>query len=93
MNSERVEAFFGDKHQFPEIDKLRLIARVGVPVDIGPVGDFTQELAYGNHSNAQKFGDTEWEKEVADVVGGGAIVFKNNNKQRRFRDCGCPQLG
>ena len=50
------------KHQFPEIDKLRDKARVGVPVDVWPRGDLTQELAYGNHSSVQKFSDDVWGK-------------------------------
>ena len=57
MDPERVQAFFGDQHQFPEIDKLRDIARVGVAVDVLPEGDLAQELAYGNHSSVQKFSE------------------------------------
>ena len=49
MDPERVQAFFGNKHHFPEIDKLRHIAHVGVPVDVYSGGDLAQELAYGNH--------------------------------------------
>ena len=46
MNPERVEAFFGDKHRFPRIDRLKHIARVGVPVDMLPGGDLTEELEH-----------------------------------------------
>ena len=49
MDPERVQAFFGDKHQFPGIDNLRHIARVVVPVDVRPGGNLTKELTYENH--------------------------------------------
>ena len=38
MDSERVQAFFGDKPQFPEIDKSRDVVSVGLPVDACPGG-------------------------------------------------------
>ena len=47
MDPERVQAFVGDRHQFPGIDNLRHIARVGVPVDVRPGGDVTKEPTYG----------------------------------------------
>ena len=75
MDPERVEAFFGDKHKCPGIDHLKRIARVGVPVDVLPGGDLTKELEYGNHSSASTFDEAVWEKAVADVAWGRAIVF------------------
>ena len=75
MDPERVQAFFGDRHQFPGIDNLRHIARVGVPVDARPGGNLTKELTYGNQSSAQRFHVAVWEMAVADVASGRAIVF------------------
>ena len=75
MDPARVEAFFGDKHSFPGIEMLKQIARVGVPVDVLPGGDLAKELEYGNHSTANNFGEAVWEKAVAGVACGRAIVF------------------
>ena len=75
MDPEHVQAFFEDLHQFPGIYNLRHIARVGVSVDVRPDGDLTKELTYGNRSSAQKFHVAAWEKEVAGVASGRAIVF------------------
>ena len=75
MNPERVQAFFGDKHQFPGIDNVRHIASVGVPVNVQPGEDLTKELAYEKHSSTKKFNEAVWEKADADVAGGRAIVF------------------
>ena len=63
MYPGRVQAFFGDKHQLPGIDNLR------------PGGNLTKELIYENNSSAQKFHVAVWEKAVADVASGRAIVF------------------
>ena len=75
MKLERVQAFFGDRHQFPGIYSLRHIVPVGVPVDVRPGGNLTKELTYGKHSSAQKFQVAVWEKAVGDVASGRAIVF------------------
>ena len=75
MDREGVQAFFEDKHRFPGIDDLRHIARVGVPVDVRPGGNLTKEPTYENISSAQEFRVAVWEKAVADVASGRAIVF------------------
>lgn len=75
IDPERVEALFGNKHNFPGIDHLKHIARIGVPVDVLPGGDLTKELEYGNHPSAIDVDETGWEQVVADVAGGRAIGF------------------
>ena len=87
MDPERVQAFFGYRHQFPGIDNLRHIARVGVPVDVRLGGNLTKELTYGNHSSAQKFHVAVWEEAVDDVASGRAIDFPK--ERHRHRDP-CP---
>lgn len=47
-NLESAEAFFGGKHKFPAFNNVYRIARVGVLVDVLPVGDVTKELEYEN---------------------------------------------
>ncbi|CAN0584222.1 unnamed protein product, partial [Laminaria digitata] len=54
---------------------LEQIARVGVPVDVGPGGNLERELAYGNHSSAGKHATEVWEKAVGDVRMGRAMVI------------------
>ena len=93
MDPERVQAFFGDKHQFTEIDKLRDIARVRVPVDAWPGGDLTQQLSYGNHSSAHKVSDAVWEQKRRRTWRATGRLVSQICKQSRYRDCGCPQLG
>ena len=90
MDPARVEAFFGDKHSFPGIEMLKQIARVGVPVDVLPGGDLAKELEYGNHSRANNFGVAAWEKAVADVACGRAIVFPRSRRSK-FRGRACHQ--
>ena len=51
------------------------ISRVGGPGDLGPGGNLERELAYGNHSSADKYASEVWEKVVGDVKTGRAIVF------------------
>ena len=42
---------FGKRHGFPDIATLEHMARVGVPVDVGPGGDLRHEIEYENHSS------------------------------------------
>ena len=44
-------------------------------VDVGPGGNLERELAYGNHSIAEKHASKVWEKSVGDVKTGRAIVI------------------
>ena len=41
MDSERVQAFFGDRHHFTVIDNFRRIAREVVPVVVRPGGNLS----------------------------------------------------
>ena len=72
---ERVTRFVGEQHHIDQFSLLEQIARVGVPVDVGPGGNLERELAYGNHSSADKHASEVWEKAVGDVKTGRAIVF------------------
>ena len=54
---------------------MKHIAHVGVPVNILPGGDLTKVLAHENRSGVGKFDEIVWEKALADVEGGKAIVF------------------
>ena len=71
----RVTRFFGEQHRIDQFALLEQIARVGVPVDVGPGGNLARELAYGNHNSADKHASEVWEKAVGDVKTGRAIVF------------------
>ena len=77
LNPERVEAFVGDKNSFSRIINLKHIARVGVQVDVLPGVDLAKDLAYEHHSSAGKIVEAVWDKAMADVAGGRAIVFRN----------------
>ena len=46
-----------------------------MPVDVGPGGNLERELAYGNHSSADKHASEVWEKAVGDVKAGRVIVY------------------
>ena len=74
MDPERVQAFFGDRHQFPGIYDLRHIARVGVSVDVRPGVDVTKELTHGNHSSAQKLHVAVWETPLQ-TLRGAVLLF------------------
>ena len=37
-DEDRMRDFFGKRHGFPDVARLEQIARVGVPVDVGPGG-------------------------------------------------------
>ena len=56
MYVDRIHAFLGMRHGFPDIARLEHYARVGVPVDVGPGSDLELEIAYGNYSSAEKYG-------------------------------------
>lgn len=76
MDENRVERFFVEKHRYPEGELLLQMARVGTPLSsVGPGGDLGQELAYGNHCSVDEFEKEVWEKVVADVGSGKALVF------------------
>eukprot|EP00752_Nemacystus_decipiens_P018513 g16598.t1 len=52
------------------------MARVGTPLSsVEPGADLEQELGYGNHSSVDEFKAEVWEKVVADVAAGKALVF------------------
>ena len=70
-----MQAFFGNKHRFPGIHNLIHIARVRVTTDVRPGGNLKKELIYENHPSAQTFHAAMWEKAVAGVASGRAIVF------------------
>ena len=44
-------------------------------MDVGPGDNLERELAYGNHSSADKHASEVWEKAVGDVRTGRAIVL------------------
>ena len=71
----RVTRFFGEQHHIDQFALLDQIARVGVPVGVGPGGNLERELAFGKHSSADKHASEVWEKVVGDVKTGRAIVF------------------
>ena len=75
IDVERVKNFFGERHKVDQFALLEQIARVGVPVDVGPGGNLERELAYGNHSSARKHVADVWENAVGDVKNGRAIVM------------------
>ena len=43
-------------------------------MDVGPCGNLERELAYENHSSAEKHANEVWEKAESDVKMGRAIV-------------------
>ena len=67
IDVKRVKKFFGERHKVDQFALLEQIARVGVPVDVGPGDYLERELAYGNHSSARKHVADGWENAVGDV--------------------------
>ena len=61
--------------QYRPISLLEQIARVSVPVDLGPGGNLERELACGNHNSTDKHASKVWEKAVGDAKTGRAIEF------------------
>lgn len=53
---------------------LEQIARAGVPVDVGSEGNLERELAYDNHSSADRHAIEVLEKAIGDVKTGRVIV-------------------
>ena len=45
IHADRVTGFFGEQHSIDQFSLSELIARVGVPVDIGSGGNIERELA------------------------------------------------
>ena len=70
-----VTRFFEEQRNIDQVALLEQIARVGVPVALGPGGNLERELAFGKHSSADKRASEVWEKAVRDVKTGRAIVF------------------
>ncbi|CAN0580224.1 unnamed protein product, partial [Laminaria digitata] len=66
----------------PDIAWLEQIARVGVPVDVGPEGNLEQEIAHGNHSSAETFEEEVRGEAIADVVRGRALIFPLEQAER-----------
>ena len=80
MDPQRVEEFFGERHGYPEAERLGQIAREGVPLSsVGPGGDLDKELEYGNHRSADMEGGVVWEKLVQDVASGKALVLPRSS--------------
>ena len=71
-----VTRFFEEQRNIDQVALLEQIARVGVPVALGPGGNLERELAYRNQSSTDKHASEMWEKEVGDVKTGTAIVFR-----------------
>lgn len=74
IDAERVTKFFKEQHNVDQFSRLERVARVGVPVDVGPGGNLERELAYGNHSSADRHAIEVWEKPAGDVKTGRAVV-------------------
>ena len=75
IDAERVTRFVGERHNIDQFELLEQMTRVGVPVDVGPGGNLEREMAYGNHSSADKHASEVWEEAVGDVKTGRAILF------------------
>ena len=75
IDVERGKNFFGEQHKVDHFARLEQIARVGMPVDVGPGGNVERELACGNHRSARKHAAEMWENAVGDVKKGKAIVM------------------
>ena len=75
IDVERVKNYFGEQHKVDQFAQLEQIARVGVPVDVGPGGNFDRKVTYGNHSSARKHVTDVWENAVGGVKKGRAIVM------------------
>ena len=54
IDAKRVTKCFGEQRNINQFAPLGPMARVGVPVDVGPGGHLERELAYGNHSSADR---------------------------------------
>ena len=63
IDAERVTRFLGEQHNVDQFELLEQMARLGVPVDVGPGGNLARELAYGNHRSADKHASEVWRKQ------------------------------
>ena len=74
----RVNIFFGEQHKVDQFALLEHIARVEVPVNVGPGENpgekLERELAYGNHSSVRKHAAGVWDDAVEDVKMGRTFV-------------------
>ena len=82
IDVEGVKKGFGEQHEVDQLALLEQIARVGVPVDVGPGGNLERKLTYGNRSSARKHVAQVWENAVRDVKKGRAIVMPVKVAQR-----------
>ena len=92
VDAEWLTRCFGEQHNLDLFELLDQIARVGAPVDVGKRGNFERELAYGNHSSANRHANEVWEKEVGDVKLGREIVAPTRSA-RMVRGLGLDEKG
>lgn len=74
IDPERVTKVFGEQHNIDPVSLWEKIARVGVPVNIGPGNNLERKLAYANHSSADRHAIELWDKVVGDVKTGRETV-------------------
>ena len=75
IDTECLTRLLGEQHNIDQFALLEQIVRVGVPVDVGPGGNLGRELAYGNHSSADKLASEVCGNAVGDVMAGGVFVL------------------
>lgn len=76
IDVECVTNFFREQHKVDQFAPLEQMARIEVPVDVGPEGNLEWQLACRNHSSARTHEAEVWESAVlGDVKKGRAIVM------------------
>ena len=71
----------GEKHNIDPVARLGQIERVGGPADILTGSNVEPEVAYGNHSSADKHAIEVWENAMAMSRRGGQLWLRRYGRE------------